>query len=103
MLRIHHNRTIIAIVFFLCFPALMLAAGDAGLSSENNNRHEFIKISQAATKEDAPRPALSVTPREIDFGDIGPENVANTLIEEYGQRQRRLVYRRSGRMGGGGK
>jgi hypothetical protein len=80
MLRIHHNRTIIAIVFFLCFPALMLAAGDAGLSSGNNSRHEFIKISQAATKEDAPRPALSVTPREVDFGDIGPENVANTLI-----------------------
>ena len=80
MLRIYYHRTIMAIVFFLSFPILMYAAGGAGLSSGNNGRQEFIIISQAATKEDAPRPALSVTPREVDFGDVGPENVANTLI-----------------------
>ncbi|MCX5830626.1 MAG: hypothetical protein NT140_01820 [Deltaproteobacteria bacterium] len=80
MLRIYYHRTIMAIVFFLSLPILMYAAGGAGLSSGNNGRQEFIKISQAATKEDAPRPALSVTPREVDFGDVGPENVANTLI-----------------------
>lgn len=54
MLRLYYQRTLMAIVFFLSFPVLMYAAGDA--------------------------PALSVTPREIDFGDVGPENVSNSLI-----------------------
>jgi hypothetical protein len=80
MLMIYDQRTIMAIVFFLFFPVLMHAAGDSRLSILNNSRNEFITISQAATKEEAIRPALSVTPREIDFGDVGPGNVSNSLI-----------------------
>jgi hypothetical protein len=83
MLRVYYQTTIVAIVFFLFLPVLMHSAGDAGLNIGNNSRHEFITISQAATKEEALRPALSITPREVDFGDIGPENVANTLIDRW--------------------
>jgi hypothetical protein len=80
MLRIYYQTTILAIVFFLFFPVLIYSAGDAGPSIGNNSRHEFINIPPTATKDEALRQALSITPREVDFGDIGPENVANTLI-----------------------
>lgn len=54
MLRLDYKRTIMVIVFFLSLPVLLSAAADA--------------------------PALSITPREIDFGDIGPEHISNSLI-----------------------
>ena len=54
MLKVYYQRIIVAIVFLFSFPALMYAVGDA--------------------------PALSLTPREVDFGDVGPENISNALI-----------------------
>lgn len=71
MLQMYYQKIIIAIVFTLSFPGLMYAAGDGRLSQGNNGRNEDVKML---------RPALSLTPREVDFGDVGPENVSHTLI-----------------------
>lgn len=80
MVRIYYQRIITAIVFFFSFPVLMNAASDGRLSIGNNGRNEDITISQAATKEEALRSAVALTPREVDFGAVGPENASNALI-----------------------
>ena len=54
MAAVYYRKIILALVFFLSLPILVYAAGDS--------------------------PALSLTPREIYFGDIGPENVSKSLI-----------------------
>ena len=54
MSRLYYQRTIWALIYFLCCPVLMALAADP--------------------------PVLSITPREIDFGDVGPDNVSNSLI-----------------------
>lgn len=80
MLMIHYQRTITAIAFFLFFPALMHAAGDANLGIGDKGRNEFMRTAQAAIKEETNRPALSIVPREVDFGIVGPGNISNNLI-----------------------
>ncbi len=78
MLRPYKTGPIIMIMVFLfSSPFRLYAAGLASGWDGKGKGSISLEIAQAAAKEEGNRAVLSVAPREIDFGDISPDEVAH--------------------------
>jgi hypothetical protein len=81
MLRDYYKKSIVwALVIGLFLPCVVLAGEDKRNGEGKTGRDVIFDILPPAVKEGAVRPALAITPEEIYFGDIGPEDVAHALF-----------------------
>src|SRR3989304_8742940 len=79
MFRNGFLRNMIFLLIIQTFSPWFLFAGEAGKGSRKAGKEVSFEIAQAAGKEGVLQQLLTIYPREINLGEIGPGDIVNGL------------------------